>query len=100
MKSKSLSKFPWEVLDIITKPIGKVDEICLALTRKDLYAHLHSSLKTRRQVFYSWFTHPWRMPHEIVCMPYAGLVDIDSHISISFRERNELIEYIEELKYL
>jgi hypothetical protein len=33
-------------------------------------------------------------------MPYAGLVDIDPHISISFREPNELIEYIEELKYL
>ena len=32
-------------------------------------------------------------------MPYAGLVDIDPRISISFRERNEFIEYIEELKY-
>jgi hypothetical protein len=40
------------------------------------------------------------MPHEMVCMPYAGLVDIDPHISISFHERNELIQYIEELKYL
>lgn len=39
------------------------------------------------------------MPHGMICMPYAGLVDIDPHISISFRERNELIEYIEELKY-
>jgi hypothetical protein len=40
------------------------------------------------------------MPHGMVCMPYAGLVDIDPRISISFRDRNEFIEYIKELKYL